>query len=243
MSACKRLLLLSSSRVHGYEFLEYAADIIRQFLNKSNVKNVLFIPYALTNHDEYTQTVKTAFKKLKLEYNVTGIHEAKGKNPADQVEEADAIFIGGGNTFVLLKTLYEKNLMEAIRKRVLMDNVPYIGSSAGTNVATVSINTTNDMPIVYPPSFNALNLVPFNINPHYLDADPDSKHKGETRAERISQYHELPHSCPVLGLREGSILHVEGKKAYLLGDQNAILFQPRLPVKEILAGSDLSELL
>ena len=166
------------------------------------MRNLLFVPYASQNHDEYTQTVKTAFEKLNLNYEVRSIRQSD--DPVKAVLECDAVFIGGGNTFLLLKMLYNNNLVEVIQNRVMkvklislhtksnwmhwkyfhfsflkfQDEVPYIGSSAGTNVATCSINTTNDMPIVYPPTFEALNLVPFNINPHYLDADPHSKHKG-----------------------------------------------------------------
>lgn len=157
-------------------------------------------------------------------YKIESIHQLE--NPVHAIEKAEALFVGGGNTFLLLSTLYKLDLIGIIRKRVLQDGVPYIGSSAGTNVATRSIHTTNDMPIVYPPSFEALKLVPFNINPHYLDVDVKSTHKGETREERILQFLEQDEAGPVLGLREGCALHVEGNVAVLKGIHNARLFVP-----------------
>nr|CAD7196601.1 unnamed protein product [Timema douglasi] len=219
----RRLLLISSSKVHGHEFLGHAVDDINTLLKTANVRKVLFVPYALGNHDDYTDRVTKPFSEWG--FSLEGIHKAK--DPITAVNEAEAIFIGGGNTFRLLKTLYDNNLIEPIKRRVLKDGAPYIGSSAGTNVATVNICTTNDMPIVYPPSFSALGLIPININPHYLDPDPASTHKGETREERIQQYHELPNTPPVLGLREGCILKVTGDEAVLTGVIGARLFTAR----------------
>ncbi|KAL1514123.1 hypothetical protein ABEB36_003436 [Hypothenemus hampei] len=219
--AKRQLLLLSSSKVHGFEYLEYTKDDIQELLTKNQTSTVLFIPYALSNHEAYLKKVEIPFKKWG--YKVEGIHNQE--DPIHAIQKSEAIFIGGGNTFRLLKTLYDNNLINPIRNRVLKDGVPYIGASAGINVATSSIHTTNDMPIVYPPSFEALNLVPFNINPHYMDPDFSSKHKGETREERILQYHEEKNSKSVLGLREGATLYVEGNHAGLKGVAGARLFQ------------------
>ncbi|XP_022914401.2 probable alpha-aspartyl dipeptidase [Onthophagus taurus] len=237
--AARQLLLISSSQVHGYEYLQCAENDINNLLRKNNVSSVLFIPYALKDHDKYLKMVKNPF--LKWGYQVDGIHNRE--NPVEAVQSAEAIFIGGGNTFRLLKALYDNNLIDIIRKRVFEQGIPYIGSSAGTNVATKSIHTTNDMPIVFPPTFDALKLVPFNINPHYMDHDEKSTHKGETREERILQYLEEPHAAPVLGLREGNSLLVEGNNAILKGVTRARLFMPGNEAKEISPEADLSFLM
>ncbi|XP_044071839.1 alpha-aspartyl dipeptidase-like [Siniperca chuatsi] len=238
----RRLLLVSNSTLHGSGYLDHCQQHIAHFFGK-DVKRVLFVPHALHDRDAYTKTARDKFKTLG--YEVDGLHEAP--DPVDAVRRAEGIFIGGGNTFRLLKSLYDNQVVTEIRRRVLEDGVPYMGSSAGTNVATISINTTNDMPIVYPPSFSAIGLVPFNINPHYphyLGAAPaSSRHMGETREQRITQYHEEPDTPCVLGLREGSMLLVEGNKATLLGSTKARLFTRGKPSVEYDPGSDLSFLL
>uniref|UniRef100_A0A182SLH4 dipeptidase E n=1 Tax=Anopheles maculatus TaxID=74869 RepID=A0A182SLH4_9DIPT len=208
----RNLFLMSSSAVHGFGYLEHAQTDLTSFFESNNVQKVLFIPYALTNYDAYTERVGSVLKRWG--FSCKGIHTFP--DPVEAVQGAEAIYIGGGNTFLLLRTLYEEQLIDLIRDRVMKHGVPYVGSSAGTNVATRSIHTTNDMPIVYPPSFEALRLVPFNINPHYIDPDVNGTHKGETRPERISQFHEL-NDVPVLGLREGATLLVSGESATLIG--------------------------
>jgi dipeptidase E len=162
-------------------------------------------------------------------------------DPREAVDEASGIFIGGGNTFRLLKALYDHDLVDGIRRRVEA-GTPYLGTSAGTNVACVSIKTTNDMPIVYPPTFEALGLVPFQINPHYLDPDPASKHQGETREQRIREFHEM-NETPVLGLREPAFLRIDDGRGDLLGKAGARLFRKgRAPV-ELATGHRLDDLL
>ncbi|XP_037936774.1 probable alpha-aspartyl dipeptidase isoform X2 [Teleopsis dalmanni] len=228
------ILLLSSSRVHGYGFLEYSKDLILDFL-ANKVRTILFVPYAQKDHDKYTATVQTAVKPWGL--NVEGLHTKT--DLASAIRGAEAIFIGGGNTFVLLNKLYEENLVDVIRNQVLKKGTPYIGSSAGTNVATRSIHTTNDMPICYPPTFDGLKLVPFNINPHYIESE-HKEHMGETRDERIKEY-LLYSKYSVLGLREGSSVLVHGNKAFLNG--KAKLFTDRFEALELHDNTDLTFLL
>ena len=171
-----KLLLISSSLVHGYGYLDHAEQELKRLL--AAVKTVAFVPFAQHDHEGYTGSVRERMRAMG--FDVTQVHDR------DDVARAEAMFIGGGNTFRLLHQLYERDLLDVIRTRVKR-GMPYAGSSAGTNVATPSIRTTNDMPIVYPPSFDALGLVPFQINPHYLDPDPNSTHHGETREQRFDQ--------------------------------------------------------
>jgi len=231
-----RLLLISNSTMHGGGYLEHCSAQLRDFLG-SGRSRVLFVPYALADHDAYAAKAKAAFAALG--HDLVSVHTQEQGPRA--VDEADAVFVGGGNTFRLLNALYERSLLPAIQRRALQ-GMPYIGSSAGTNVATLSIRTTNDMPIVQPPTFTALQLVPFQINPHYLDPDPTSKHMGETREERLRQFHE-EHDTLVLGLREGCMLRVERKQATLLGTTDARLFRRGQAPQEFVPPCDLSFLL
>lgn len=222
-----RLLLISSSVVHGYGYLDHSeADLVRLLEGR---KSVAFVPFAQHDHEGYTNRVRERLGRMGF-----AVTQVRGR---DDVASAEAVFIGGGNTFRLLSRLYELDLLGAIRQRVA-DGMPYIGSSAGTNVATPSIKTTNDMPIVYPPSFEALGLVSFQINPHYLDPDPSSTHKGETREDRIREFHE-ENARPVVGLREGSMLDVRDDAVTLLGDKSARIFKRGEEPVELPAGSRL----
>jgi len=225
----KRLLLISNSTLHGSGYLDHAESEIRSFLG--DVKRVLFVPYALFDRDKYAANARQRFQKMG--YELTSVHTAA--DPVTAVNETEAVFIGGGNTFRLLKALYEFDLIEAIRKRV-SSGMPYIGSSAGSNVAAPTIKTTNDMPIVQPPSFNALGLVSFQINPHYLDPDPNSKHMGETREERIVQFLE-ENDTPVVGLREGAMLRIENGETILRGSSGARIFRRGMKPLEVSPGA------
>ncbi|MFQ5709746.1 MAG: dipeptidase PepE [bacterium] len=227
-----RLLLISNSTQHGSSYLDHCAEEIQDFLG--NARRVAFVPFALYDWEAYTDTVRARLQQLGFE--VTGVHE-QGQAQRT-LEDADAIFIGGGNTFRLLNQLYQQKLLTVIRERV-REGMPYIGASAGTGVACVTIKATNDMPIVYPPSFGALDLVPFNINCHYIDPDPNSKHQGETRAQRIKEFHE-ENENPVVGLREGALLRVENNAITLKGRANARLFRKGEEAVEYESGADLS---
>lgn len=213
-----RLLLISSSVVHGSGYLDHCAAEIRDLLG-DRAERVLFVPFALHDRDAYATKARQRFAALG--YGLDSLHEAA--DPVAAVAAAQAIFIGGGNTFRLLATLYRRGVVEPIRRRVA-DGMPYLGTSAGSNVACPTIRTSNDMPIVEPPSFDALGLVGFQINPHYLDPDPTSKHQGETREQRLREYHE-DNDLPVVGLREGAMLRVEGAAVELRGSAGARLFR------------------
>lgn len=231
-----QLLLISSSTVHGSGYLDHAETEIRDFLG-AGVKRVLFVPFALHDRDTYAATAQKRFAKMG--YELSSLHTAT--NAKQVVKYAGAIFIGGGNTFRLLKALYDVDVLEPIRKRVA-DGMPYIGSSAGSNVAGPTIKTTNDMPIVEPPSFDALNLVWFQINPHYLDAAPNSTHMGETREQRLLQFHE-ENSTPVAAIREGAMLRIENGVTMLKGSSGARIFRQGFEPVETQPGDQLDALL
>eukprot|EP00824_Muranothrix_gubernata_P026597 TRINITY_DN944_c0_g1_i1.p1 TRINITY_DN944_c0_g1~~TRINITY_DN944_c0_g1_i1.p1 ORF type:complete len:246 (+),score=61.77 TRINITY_DN944_c0_g1_i1:30-740(+) len=231
----RHLLLISSSRLHGTAYLEHCRDAIRVFLEADHVQRVLFIPYALKDMDAYEEKAKAAFAEAGFE--LTSVH--REESPRDAIMQAQAVFVGGGNTFRLLKLLYEHDLIKILRERVQSGTLRYIGTSAGTNVATASIHTTNDMPIVQPPSFHALNLVSFNINPHFIDADTSSTHMGETRETRIAEFHE-ENVVPVVGIREGTWLLVEGNKIVLQGSRGGKIFRQGEEPQELQDGADLS---
>lgn len=231
----RRLLLVSTSTTHGTGYLDHCADQIQDLLG--GLRRVLFVPYALFDHDGYAAKARERYARMG--YELTSVHEVE--DPAAAVRATEALFIGGGNTFRLLARLYEKGLLEPIRERVAA-GMPYVGTSAGSNVACVTIRTTNDMPIVEPPSFDALNLVPFNINPHYLDPIPGSTHMGETREERLLQFLEENDKI-VVGLREGSMLRIEESSVRLLGTAGARIFRRGQQPREHRSGEALDFLL
>lgn len=231
----KQLLLISNSTLHGSGFLDHAEAELRDFLGAT--QRVLFVPFALHDRDGYAEKARERFARMG--YGLESIHGVSDKQQA--VRDAESIFIGGGNTFRLLKALYEFDLLTLIRERA-EKGMPYIGSSAGSNVAAPTIKTTNDMPIVEPPSFKALGLVSFQINPHYLDPDPNSKHMGETREERLLQYLE-ENDTPVVGLREGAMLRVQKGVTVLQGSTGARIFRKGQEPFEILPGAVLDDIL
>jgi dipeptidase E len=235
MQNSRKILLISSSVVFGGGYLDYAEAEIRDHLG--DARTILFVPYALKDQEAYCAKVKTRFESMG--YSIEGIHRAS--DARDAVLKAEAIFIGGGNTFRLLKTLQETGILPVIRARV-NQGIPYMGSSAGTNVACPTIRTTNDMPIVEPESLQALGLVSFQINPHYVDPDPGSKHMGETREERIREFLE-ENELPVVGLREGAMIRIQGAEIILKGIAGARVFRAGTNPVEVPPGANLSQFL
>ena len=231
----KKMILASSSSIHGGEYLEYLFEDLEQLFY--TVKTILFIPYARPSgisHGEYTDIAKKAF--LKINKTLIGLHCYE--NPIEAINKADGIFTGGGNTFVLINQLYNNNLMSTLKK-VIEKGTPYLGTSAGSNICGLTIKTTNDMPIVYPPSFDALGLVPFNINPHYLDPNSKSIHKGETRETRIKEFHQF-NTPVVIGLREGSWLRIKNNSISLKGNLSARVFEQNKPSYEVKPNTELN---
>lgn len=234
-SLARRLLLISNSTLYGNGYLDHAEGEIRDFLG--SIKRVLFFPFALYDRDAYGALARERFKAM--DYALESAHQVTDRRQA--VDEAEAIFIGGGNTFRLLKSLYDFDLLLPIRRRVA-EGIPYIGSSAGSIVACPTIKTTKDMPIVQPPSFDALGLVSFQISPHYLDPDQNSTHMGETQEERINQFLE-ENDAPVAGLREGAMLRVEEGSIVLKGVAGARIFRRGHDPVETEPGAKFSALL
>jgi len=230
-----RLLLISNSTLYGSGYLDHAETEIRDFLG--NAKNIVFVPFALYDRRAYSEQARNRLQAMG--YSLVSIHDVSNANRA--LKQADAIFVGGGNTFRLLAGLYHHDLLESIRRRV-QAGAAYIGSSAGSIVACPSLKTTKDMPIVQPPSFDALGLVNFQISPHYLDPDPTSKHMGETQEERIVQFLE-ENEAPVIGLREGVILRIENGEITLKGSSGARIFRRGCAPVEAMSGQRLNDLL
>lgn len=231
----RNLLIVSTSSVYGKPYLEYMATDIQAFF--SGVKEVVFIPYARPGgitYDEYTAKAKAAFNNMGFE--MRGIHEFD--DPVKAIQNAEGVFTGGGNTFELLRQLYLTGVIQELRNRIF-EGLPYMGTSAGSNITGLTINTTNDMPIVYPPSFEAIAAVPFNINPHYLDPVEGDTHMGETRETRIGEFHHY-NDQPVLGIREGSALLVKDNEMQLLGELTARIFEKNKEPYELSYKDDFS---
>jgi dipeptidase E len=233
-----RLLLISNSTNAGEAYLDYPKYDIQKFLGNSTV-NCLFIPYAgvTISWDDYALRVKERFNEVG--HDIQSIHDFD--DPVEAVENAKAIVVGGGNTFNLIHTVHQNKLIEPIRKKVL-NGTPYIGWSAGSNLACPTIRTTNDMPIVEPESFQAFSFVNFQINPHYLDKNPDG-HAGETREDRISEFLVVNPTVPVFGLREGCMLLVEDKKMSLIGKKTVRIFSHGKDPLEVDGAEELSKYL
>jgi dipeptidase E len=231
----KNLIIASTSTVHGSGFLDYLIDELEILFQHTD--QILFVPYARpggVSHELYTDKVRSVFEKI--EKSVKGLHEFN--NPIEAIKNSKGIFIGGGNTFVLVNQLYKNKLIQPLKDAVA-SGTPYLGTSAGSNICGLTMNTTNDMPIVYPPSFKTLGLIPFNINPHYLDPDINSKHMGETRETRIQEFHKF-NTQPVVGLREGSYLKVRNDDIILKGALSARIFEYNKTPSELNSNSSLN---
>jgi dipeptidase E len=233
----KKCLIASTSTLYNGDYLDYLLPELS--IHFKSCQSILFIPYARPSglsHEDYSEKVRVAFAKINKA--VKGIHEFE--NPIQAIQKAEGIFTGGGNTFLLVFQLYKNNVIEALAEAI-KNGTPYLGTSAGSNICGLTMQTTNDMPIIYPPSFQTLGIIPFNLNPHFLDSNEQSQHMGETRETRINEYHQF-NSAPVLGLREGSWLEVTGEKIVLRGPLSARLFQKNKNPEEVAPESDLSDL-
>jgi dipeptidase E len=226
-----RILLMSSSRKDNLGYLEHATEQIHTVL-EHEARKIVFVPFAgvVSSFDTYEATVKPAFEKLG--YALESIH--RSANPQQAIEQADAIAVGGGNTFALLKRMYEAEIVDAIRAKVRA-GTPYIGWSAGSNVACPTIRTTNDMPIVQPPTLRALGLVPFQINCHFISGKP-AGHNGESREERLAEFLEINAPEQVFALPEGSALFSDGTRGTVLGERGALHFTGKGAVEKIAEG-------
>jgi dipeptidase E len=231
----KNIVLASTSTLFGETYLAYLNQVIPALFQ--GVTEIIFIPYARPggiSHDEYTTKAAQAFSAYNIQ--VRGLHTFD--KPMEAIASAQGFFTGGGNTFLLVKMLHELQLLSTL-KTTLEKGVPYLGASAGSNIAGINMKTTNDMPIVYPPSFDTLGLVPFNLNPHYLDPDPNSKHNGETRETRIQEFH-TQNDIPVVGLREGNWIRVQGEKITVEGQHYTRIFEQGKAPYEIPSGTVLT---
>jgi len=227
----KKMIVASTSTIHGSSYLAYLTPTLKDHFK--GVKELLFIPYARPggiSYDEYTAIAKKSFSKMDID--VKGIHEFE--NPIDAIKKSEAIFTGGGNTFELVNQLYKNDVLSTL-KEVINKGTPYLGTSAGSNICGVNMMNTNDMPIVYPPSFTTLGCIPFNINAHYFVPIEGTTHMGETREIRIKEFHVF-NEIPVLGLREGSWLEIRGDKIVLKGNFTARLFQQNKDPIELESG-------
>jgi len=229
-------LLASTSTIFGGNYLDYLFDVLHDLFNETD--EVLFIPYARpggTTYDAYTKIAQGGFRHI--DKKIVGIHTFE--DPTKAIQNAKGIFTGGGNSFVLVNTLYQNSLLPVLKAKIT-NGTPYLGTSAGSNIAGPNIKTTNDMPIVYPPSFETLGIIPFNINPHYLDPDPTSKHKGETRETRIKEFHQF-NTTSVIGLREGSWIRVQNNEITLQGGNlSARIFEKNKKPYELSVESSLN---
>ncbi len=232
--ALKNLILASTSTLYNGSYLDYLIPELEDHF--SSIKTLIFIPFARPggiDHDTYTQKVKDVFNPLGIA--VKGIHEFK--DPKAALSDAEGVFTSGGNTFLLVNQLYKLELMPILRN-IIFQGTPYLGTSAGSNIGGVTMQTTNDMPIIYPPSFKTLGAVPFNINPHYLDPPVDGKHMGESRETRIKEFHQF-NTLPVVGLREGSWIQVKDDRCLLKGELTARVFEQNKEPREIESGENI----